>query len=163
MLRFDQVTQFWFNTFLGQQKFRSQEKWCHNNVWASWQLGHHWLLYGADPVWWLMDFEVRTENQPVNDLNLPIQWKMKHHFPSHPNFLIHFHLKSMHGRVPHFAKHWRIFSATSFLGAFYLVMKENAKKVGKSWHLGVQRHPPWFMYCASLLYSIWIWPFEFNI
>ena len=72
-------------------------------------------------------------------------------------------LVSNYTRVTHFAKNWRIFSATSFLGVFYLVMKENAKKVGKSWHLGVHKHPPWFMYCASLLYSIWIWPFEFNI
>ena len=35
-------------------------------------------------------------------------------------------------------------AATSFSHPFYLVMKEKAKKVGKSCHLGVIRHPPWF-------------------
>ena len=47
-------------------------------------------------------------------------------------------------RVTHFAKSHRNIAATSFSHPFYLVMKEKAKKVGKSCHLGVIRHPPWF-------------------
>ena len=47
-------------------------------------------------------------------------------------------------RVTHFAKSHRNIAATSFSHPFYLVMKEKAKKVGKSCHLGVTRHPPWF-------------------
>ena len=41
---------------------------------------------------------------------------------------------------------WDSYPATSFLEAFYLVMKENDKKVGKSYHLGVNKHPHWFMF-----------------
>ena len=47
-------------------------------------------------------------------------------------------------RVTHFAKSHRNIAATSFSHPFDLVMKEKAKKVGKSCHLGVTFHPPWF-------------------
>ena len=44
---------------------------------------------------------------------------------------------NLYCRVVHFAKKWDSYPSTSFLEAFYLVMKENAKKVGESYHLGV--------------------------
>ena len=40
-------------------------------------------------------------------------------------------------RVVQNAKKWDSYPATSFLEVFCLVMKENTKKVGKSYHLGV--------------------------
>ena len=40
-------------------------------------------------------------------------------------------------RVGHIAKSWVRSRATSFSHPFYLVIYENAKKVGKSWYLGV--------------------------
>ena len=49
-------------------------------------------------------------------------------------------------RVTHFAQSHRNFAATSFSHPFYLVSKENPKKVEKSCHLGVPVDPPWFMY-----------------
>ena len=59
-------------------------------------------------------------------------------------FKIGFILSTGTLRVTHFAKsHW-IFAATSFSHPFYLVIKENPKKVEKSCHLGVSIHPPWF-------------------
>ena len=53
-------------------------------------------------------------------------------------------------RVVQNAKKWDSYPATSFLEPIGLVMKENAKKVGKSYHLGVPIDPPWSMY----------WPLE---
>ena len=45
-------------------------------------------------------------------------------------------------RVVQNAKKWDSYPATSFLEPIGLVMKENAKKVGKSYHLGVPIDPP---------------------
>ena len=42
-----------------------------------------------------------------------------------------------YARVVQNATKWDSYPATSFLEVFCLVMKENAKKVGKSYHLGV--------------------------
>ena len=48
-------------------------------------------------------------------------------------------------RVTHFAESQKSNPATSFSHPFYLVIHEYAKKVEKSYHLGVGIHPPWFM------------------
>jgi hypothetical protein len=49
-------------------------------------------------------------------------------------------------RVTHIAENVGSNPATDFSHPFCLVIDENAKKVGKNCHLGVKRHPPWFMY-----------------
>ena len=49
-------------------------------------------------------------------------------------------------RVPHFAENQKSNPGTSFSHLFYLANNENPKKVEKSYHLGVPRYPPLFMY-----------------